>query len=77
MLQMMGAPPIIVSDRLRAFCEMGLLRTVVASSGSGRTEYRLTDKGRAFFPHIVVMLAWGVAALAFALSRFRWEPRHR
>jgi len=59
MLQMMGAPPIIVSDRLRTFCEMGLLRTVVASSGSGRTEYRLTDKGRAFFPHIVVMLAWG------------------
>ncbi len=26
---------------------------------------------------LLVMLAWGVAALVFALSRFRWEPRHR
>jgi ABC-2 type transport system permease protein len=26
---------------------------------------------------ILVMLAWAGAALAFALTRFRWEPRHR
>ena len=59
MLQMMGAPPAIVSDRLRTFCEMGVLTTVPASSGSGRVEYRLTGKGRAFFPHVMVMLNWG------------------
>jgi DNA-binding HxlR family transcriptional regulator len=59
MLLMMGAPPTIVSDRLRTFCQMGVLETVTAKAGSGRVEYRLTDKGRAFFPHVMVMLEWG------------------
>jgi DNA-binding HxlR family transcriptional regulator len=59
MLAMMGAPPTIVSDRLRTFCQMGVLDPVSASAGSGRAEYRLTDKGRAFFPHIMVLLSWG------------------
>ena len=59
MLVMMGAPPTIVSDRLRTFCQTGVLETVVTKAGSGRVEYRLTDKGRAFFPHVMVMLDWG------------------
>ena len=59
MLVMMGAPPTIVSDRLRTFCQMGVLEPVVTKAGSGRVEYRLTDKGRAFFPHVMVMLEWG------------------
>jgi DNA-binding HxlR family transcriptional regulator len=59
MLTMMGAPPTIVSDRLRTFCQMGVLKTVVTKPSSGRVEYRLTDKGRAFFPHVMVMLDWG------------------
>jgi DNA-binding HxlR family transcriptional regulator len=59
MLTMMGAPPAIVSDRLRTFCRLGVLEPVAAGSTSGRGEYRLTDKGRAFFPHIMVTLAWG------------------
>jgi DNA-binding HxlR family transcriptional regulator len=58
MLTMTGAPPAIVADRLRVFCSMGVLETV-ARPGSGRTEYRLTDKGRAFFPHVMMMLEWG------------------
>jgi len=59
MLVMTGAPPTIVSDRLRTFCQMGVLEAVAAKAGSGRAEYRLTDKGRAFFPHVMVMLDWG------------------
>jgi DNA-binding HxlR family transcriptional regulator len=59
MLLMTGAPPTIVSDRLRTFCQMGVLETVVAKAGSARVEYRLTDKGRAFFPHVMAMLDWG------------------
>jgi DNA-binding HxlR family transcriptional regulator len=59
MLQMMGAPPTIVSDRLRTFCQMGVLKTVAVKANSGRVEYRLTDKGRAFFPHVMIMLDWG------------------
>ncbi len=58
-LQMTGAPPTVVSDRLRTFCAMGVLHTVSSPTGSGRVEYRLTDKGRAFFPHIAVLLSWG------------------
>ena len=58
MLVMMGAPPTIVSDRLHTVRQMGVLETV-AGPGSGRVEYRLTDKGRAFFPHIMVALDWG------------------
>jgi DNA-binding HxlR family transcriptional regulator len=59
MLQMMGAPPTIVSDRLHTFCQMGVLETVAVKANSARVEYRLTDKGRAFFPHVMVMLDWG------------------
>jgi DNA-binding HxlR family transcriptional regulator len=59
MLTMMGAPPSIVSGRLRTFCRMGVLETRLTSASSGRVEYRLTDKGRAFFPHVMVMLNWG------------------
>jgi DNA-binding HxlR family transcriptional regulator len=56
---MMGAPPAIVSDRLRTFCRMDVLETRLTSATSGRVEYLLTDKGRAFFPHVMVMLDWG------------------
>jgi DNA-binding HxlR family transcriptional regulator len=59
MLTMTGAPPSIVSDRLRTFCRIGVLETTLTSANSGRVEYRLTDKGRAFFPHVMVMLNWG------------------
>jgi DNA-binding HxlR family transcriptional regulator len=58
MLTMTGAPPAIVADRLRTFCQMGVLETVTRP-GSARAEYRLTDKGRAFFPHVMIMLEWG------------------
>ena len=58
MLTMMGAPPAIVSDRLHTFCRIGVLETRLTSA-TRRVEYRLTDKGRAFFPHVMVMLNWG------------------
>jgi DNA-binding HxlR family transcriptional regulator len=62
-LTMTGAPPAMVSDRLRTFCRMGVLEAVAADpgtgSGPGRGQYRLTGKGRAFFPHIMVLLSWG------------------
>jgi DNA-binding HxlR family transcriptional regulator len=57
-LTLTGAPPAIVADRLRTFCQMEVLETVTRP-GSGRAEYRLTDKGRAFFPHVMMMLEWG------------------
>jgi len=44
-LQATLAPPTIVSDRLRVFCDMGVLTPVASASGSSRVEYRLTEKG--------------------------------
>ena len=39
MLVMTGAPPTIVSDRLRTFCQMGVLETVAAAAGSLCDDY--------------------------------------
>jgi DNA-binding HxlR family transcriptional regulator len=57
--QRMGAPPTMVADRLRLFCELGVLETSVMLQGYGRNDYRLTEKGRAFFPVVMVSIAWG------------------
>src|SRR5260370_25566013 len=50
MLGMTGAPPTIVSDRLRTVCQMRVLETVAAKAGSGPVGNRPTDKCRALFP---------------------------
>ena len=52
----MGAPPAIVSQRLRSFVLLGVLE---AASNGGRGEYRLTEKGRDFFGAVSLMVAWG------------------
>lgn len=55
----LGAPPGTVADRLRAFVAQGVLRVEQDERHAGWGEYRLTDKGRAFFPVIALVLAWG------------------
>ena len=45
----LGAPPNVVSERLRQFVELGVLDT----------GYALTDKGRDFFPAVAQLVAWG------------------
>ena len=47
----LGAPPATVADRLSAFSAQGIL-----VNAAGR--YRLTEKGRAFFPVLVTALQW-------------------
>ncbi|GAA3951489.1 helix-turn-helix domain-containing protein [Gordonia caeni] len=49
-------PSNILSERLRVLVDYGLLRTEV--SAEGRREYRLTDKGTAFFPVMATTLNW-------------------
>ncbi|WP_405997324.1 winged helix-turn-helix transcriptional regulator [Streptomyces sp. NBC_00829] len=48
----LGAPPAMVADRLKTFCSLGVL------SATGST-YRLTAKGRAFFPVVMTLIDWG------------------
>jgi DNA-binding HxlR family transcriptional regulator len=51
--QRMGAPPTIVAERLRSFCDIGVLEQTPPAQG-----YRLTRKGRAFFPVMASILEW-------------------
>jgi DNA-binding HxlR family transcriptional regulator len=58
--EQIGAPPSIVSDRLRDFVGLGVLER---ESNEG-VAYRLSAKGAAFFPVVVAFLSWGE----------RWRP---
>lgn len=52
--EVLGAPPGVLADRLRDFVARGVLTP----------DYALTAKGRAFFPTVVQLAAWGE----------RWHP---
>jgi len=62
--QMLGAPPKVVTDRLRIFVSLGVLEQRAGQVRADRGTYHLTDKGRAFFPVVALFLAWGE----------RWRP---
>ncbi|KAA2215283.1 helix-turn-helix transcriptional regulator [Pseudoroseomonas oryzae] len=53
----LGIAPNILSARLARLVEHGLLERVPAESG-GRHSYRLTEKGRDFFPAYVALKRW-------------------
>jgi hypothetical protein len=55
----MSAPPVIVADRLKTFCDIGVLQRTVPTNGSSRLEYRLSSKGHAVFPLILTFIHWG------------------
>lgn len=48
----LGIPPSVLAERLRRFAELGVFR-------QDDKDYRLTDKGRAFFDVLVLIVAWG------------------
>jgi DNA-binding HxlR family transcriptional regulator len=59
--QNLGIAPNILSARLRELTEHGLLEKVPLSETRGagaRHEYRLTEKGRDFFPAYLALKAW-------------------
>ncbi|NNN01590.1 MAG: helix-turn-helix transcriptional regulator [Acidimicrobiaceae bacterium] len=58
-LQLMTAPPLIVADRLKTFCDIGVLQRAVLTEGSSRLEYRLSPKGHAVFPMMLTLIYWG------------------
>lgn len=53
----------ILTGRLRALVEAGVLDVVPASDGTVYQEYVLTPKGEALFPVIVTLRQWGEANL--------------
>jgi DNA-binding HxlR family transcriptional regulator len=54
----LSAPPAVVSDRLRALVELGILGRVTSPAPALQGTYRLTDKGRAFFPVVLLTIEW-------------------
>lgn len=54
----LGVARNILSDRLRALVERGVLAQVSNSAGT-RTEYELTDRGRDLFTIMVGLRQWG------------------
>ncbi len=48
--QRMGAPPTIVAERLRTFCEIGVLEQSPNPRRPDWAVYHLTDKGRGVLP---------------------------
>lgn len=55
----LSASPTVIADRLRVFGELGVLKRVPASGRPDRMEYRLTAKGKAFLPVVLLMIEWG------------------
>ena len=61
-----GAPPAVLSDRLRALVQAGVLETQPYKEPGARVrlEYRLTDAGRDLTPVLTALKDWGDAHLA-------------
>jgi DNA-binding HxlR family transcriptional regulator len=54
----LGLAKNILTVRLRAMVEHGILKTAPASDGSAYQEYLLTSKGRGVFPVLVALRQW-------------------
>ncbi len=54
----MGLAKNILTVRLRALVDNGILKTAPASDGSAYQEYVLTPKGRGIFPVLVALRQW-------------------
>lgn len=57
--QRMGAPPTIVAERLRTFCDLGVLVAAPNPQRPAWVIYHLTEKGRSFFPVVATVIEWG------------------
>ena len=54
----LGLAKNILTVRLRALADQGILKTAPASDGSAYQEYLLTPKGRGVFPILVALRQW-------------------
>ncbi len=57
--QNLGIARNILSARLKKLVARGILERIAAPDGGRRLEYRLTDKGRDFFPVLMALMQWG------------------
>jgi DNA-binding HxlR family transcriptional regulator len=55
----LGAPRAVLTARLKRLCDEGMLERVAYQEHPPRFEYRLTEKGRAFWDVLAAMWRWG------------------
>ena len=55
----LDAPRAVLTARLKRLCAEGMLQRVAYQQSPPRYEYRLTDKGRAFWDVLAAMWRWG------------------
>lgn len=55
----LGIAKNILTDRLNALVENGVMERGAAKPGAERGTYALTDKGRALLPVLVALMQWG------------------
>jgi DNA-binding HxlR family transcriptional regulator len=55
----LGMAKNILSTRLKAMVEQGIMTVEAASDGSAYQEYVLTEKGKALMPVLVALAQWG------------------
>lgn len=55
----LSASPTIIADRLSVFADLGVLRQVPTAERADWMEYRLTPKGLAFMPIVLLVIQWG------------------
>ncbi|MGA5464411.1 winged helix-turn-helix transcriptional regulator [Mycobacterium sp. NPDC050041] len=55
------APGALIADRLRVFCDIGVLQAAAHPKRADWSEYHLTPKGRAFFPVVATAIHWAQA----------------
>ena len=58
-----GIPTNILTERLERLCTAGLAARAMASDGSGRPAYTLTERGRSLAPVLRALRDWGLATL--------------
>ena len=57
--QNLGIARNILSARLKKLVARGILERIAVPAAGRRFEYRLTSKGRAFFPVLMALMQWG------------------
>ena len=57
--EVLGAPRAVLTARLKRLCDEGMLVKIAYQEHPPRSEYRLTDKGRAFWDVLAAMWRWG------------------
>ncbi|OWV88498.1 transcriptional regulator [Rhizobium sp. N122] len=55
----LGVAPNILTRRLKQLTDQGLFERRLYQQRPARYEYRLTDKGRDFFPVLMTLFSWG------------------